>query len=90
MNLSVNIVSMLEPQSEVTCHLCYNHVYSFVSCARYMQCAKSSFKNSMCDWLFSWNIVFCIDKFLYGPLLEQVPLKECSTAKRKFSPKTLI
>ena len=51
---------------------------------------KSSFKNSMCDWLFSWNIMFCIDKFLYGPLLEQVPLKECSTAKRKFSPKTLI
>ena len=40
MNLSVNIVSMLEPQSEVTCHLCYNHVYSLVSCARYMQCDK--------------------------------------------------
>ena len=40
MKFSVNIVSMLEPQSEVTCHLCYNHVYSFVSCARYMQCDK--------------------------------------------------
>ena len=35
MKFSVHIVSMLEPQSEDTCHLCYNDVYSLVSCARY-------------------------------------------------------